>query len=50
MKKIETFDPSYFRGKNYFDEDGKRNYLVFTPIFRYFKMNKIITVADYVLS
>ena len=50
MKKLQTFDPSYFRSKNYFDEDGTRNYSVFIPIFRYFKMNKIINVADYVLS
>ena len=26
------------RGKNYFDEDGKQNYLVFLPISRYFRL------------
>ena len=27
----------YFIGKNYFEEDGTQNYLVFQPIKRYFK-------------
>ena len=27
-----------------------QNYLVFQPMFRYFKINTIIHVADYVLS
>ena len=39
IKKLQTFDLSYFRGKNYFDEDGKQNYLVFLPIGRYFRLN-----------
>ena len=38
IKKLQIFDSSYFRGKNYFDEDGKQNYLVFIPIFRYFRL------------
>ena len=38
IKKLQTFDSSYFRGKNYFDEDGIQNYLVFLPIFRYFRL------------
>ena len=29
---------SYFRGKNYFDEDGTQNYLVYLPIGRYFRL------------
>ena len=29
---------SYFRGKNYFDsDDGTQNYLVFQPMYKYFK-------------
>ena len=35
IKKLETFDSSHFRGKNYFDEDGTQNYVVFLPIGRY---------------
>ena len=41
---------SYFIGKNYFDEDGTQNYLVFIPIARYFKIRSVIGVIDYVLS
>ena len=39
FKKLKTLDLSYFIGKNYFEEDGAQNYLVFQPISRYFKMN-----------
>ena len=41
---------SYFIGKNYFEEDGAQKYLLFQPVIRYFKVNKIINVTDYVLS
>ena len=37
MKKLETFDSIYFRGKSHFEDDGTQNYLVFQPIERYFK-------------
>ena len=50
MKKLKTFDLSYFIGKNYFEGDGAQNYLVFQPIIRYFKVNAIINVTDYILS
>ena len=39
FKKLKTVDLSYFIDKNYFEEDGSQNYLVFQPISRYFKMN-----------
>ena len=26
LKKLKTFDSSYFIGKNYFEEDGAQNY------------------------
>ena len=39
FKKLETLNLSYFIGKNYFEEDGAENYLVFQPISRYFKIN-----------
>ena len=29
---------SYFIGKSHFEEDGTQNYLVFQPVYRYFKM------------
>ena len=37
LKRLKTFDSSYFRGKNHFEEDGTQNYLVFQPMNRYFK-------------
>ena len=50
LEKLKTFDLSNFIGKNYFDEDGKQNYLVFPPIFRYFKVIVVANVTNYVLS
>ena len=38
FKKLNTFDLSYFIGKSHFEEDGAQNYLVFQPIYRYFKI------------
>ena len=37
MKKLKTFDSSYFIGKSHFEEDGTQNYLVFQPMYRYVK-------------
>ena len=43
-------DLSSYRGKQYFDEgSGKKNYLVFLPINKYFKLNSVAGTADYVL-
>ena len=39
LKKLKTFDSSYFIGKSHFEEDGTQNYLVFQPMYR-FIMNK----------
>ena len=36
--KLKTFDSSYFIGKSHFDEDGTQSYLVFQPMYRYFKL------------
>ena len=38
FKKLKKFDLSYFRGKSHFEEDGTQNYLVFQPMYRYFKV------------
>ena len=46
LKKLKTFDSSYFIVKSDFEEDGMQNYLVFQPINRYFKIGN----SDYVLS
>ena len=37
LKKLQTFDSIYFRGKSHFEEDGSQNYLVLQPMYRYFK-------------
>ena len=44
-------DLSYYHGKQYFDEgSSKQNYLVFLPMRKYFKLNSVANVTDYVLS
>ena len=51
VKKLQAYDLSYFRGKQYFDEgDGKQNYLVFLSMRKYFKLNSVVNVIDRVLS
>ena len=47
LKKLKTFDSSYFIGRSHFEEDGTQNYLVFPPINKYFKS---ITNTNYVSS
>ena len=37
FKKLKTFDSIYFRDETHFEEDGMQNYLVFQPMYRYFK-------------
>ena len=37
LNKLKTFDSGYFIGKSHFEEDGTQNYLVFQPMYRYFK-------------
>ena len=39
LKKLKTFDLSYFIGKSDFHEDGAQNYLVFQSILKYFTLN-----------
>ena len=44
---LKTFDSGYFIEKSHFGEDDTQNYLVFQPMYRYFK---IITTTDYISS
>ena len=37
LKKLKTIVSSYFIGKSHFEEDGTQNYLVFQPLYWYFK-------------
>ena len=36
IKKLQTFNISYFIGKYYFDGDGSQNDLIFHRVFKYF--------------
>ena len=47
LKKLKTFDSSYFIGKSHFEEAGIQNALVFQPMYRYLKR---IFDSDYVLE
>ena len=48
MKKLKTFDSSYFIGKSHFEEDGVQNYLVYQPMYRYFKMIAGVGNSSYI--
>ena len=48
FKKLKTFDSSYFIGKSHFEEDGTQNYLVFQPMYRYFKQIAGVGNASYI--
>ena len=48
IKKLQTFDFSYFRGKSHFEEDGTQNYLVLQPIYKHFKAFSITQYLEYV--
>ena len=37
LKKLQKSDSSYFWGIDYLENDGTQNYLVFNPIYKYFK-------------
>ena len=45
LKKLQTFDLSYFQGKNDFKEDSTQNYLVFQPMDIYLKK---ISITDHI--
>ena len=49
LKKLKTFYLSYFRCKNYFDEDGNQNYYIFQSISKYLKVAYVNNVT-YILS
>ena len=49
LNKLKTFDSSYSRGKNYFDEDGALNYYVFQPLIKYLEVAHVSNIT-YILS
>ena len=48
LKKLKTFDLSYFRGKDNFEEDDTQNYLVFQPMQKYFKRIAGVSSGNYI--
>ena len=48
LNKLKAFDSSYFIGKSHFGENGTENYLIFQPIYRYFKAFSITKYLEYV--
>ena len=46
LNKLKDFDTSYFIGKSHFEEDVVQNYLIFQPMYKYFKA----TNSDYISS
>ena len=37
IAKLQAFDSSYFRDRNDFEDDATQNYLIFQPMYKYFK-------------
>ena len=50
VRQLQANDLSYFKGKQYFDEGSGKQNLVFLPVSKYFKLNSVVGVSDYVLS
>ena len=48
LKKLDTFNSIYLRGKSHFEDDGTQNYLVFQTTHRYFK--RVSNTNDHILS
>ena len=38
IKKIQTFDSSYYKSKSHFQENDVQNYLLLQPMYRYLKI------------
>ena len=48
LKKLKTFNSSYFKGKNHFQEDSTQNYFVFQPMYKYFKtINSVDNISEW---
>ena len=48
LKKLKKFVSSYFIDKSHSEEDGTRNYFVFQPRFRYFKIIVCLGSGNYI--
>ena len=45
---MKKHDAAYFRGKSHFEEGGTQNYLVFQPMYRYFKKIAGVGSGNYI--
>ena len=45
LNKLKTFDHGYFIGKSHFEENGTQYFLVFQPMYKYFK---VLSITQYV--
>ena len=48
LKKLKVFDSSYFIGKSHFPDGGTQSYLVFQPMYKYFKMTAGVANGSYI--
>ena len=48
LKKLQKFDAAYFRGKSHFEEDDMQYYLVFQPMYKYFKRIAGVGSGNYI--
>ena len=42
LKKLETFNSTYFRGKSHFENDGTQNQLVFQTTYRLVILKRLV--------
>ena len=48
LKKLKTFDSSYFIGKSHLEEEGTQNCLAFQLMERYFKRIAVVCNGSYI--
>ena len=48
LKKLKTCHSSYFKDKSHFEEEGTQNYLVFQPMYKYFKKIAGVGSGNYI--
>ena len=48
LNKLKTFGSSYLIGKSHFEEDSVQNYLVFQPMYRYFKTDSSYHISSWI--
>ena len=44
IKKLQTFDLTYFNGECYFNDDGSQNYLIYQPVIKYFQFLVVLLI------